>query len=380
MTLQVHLIHGTWANWKLKNFPKKPRWFESGHAFRDQLEAISKECHSVEVRQFTWGWGANLHRRRLRAARKLAAIVDQSPVESRHIFIGHSHGGNVAIMAARIAERPEKICNILTLSTPFIVFSRSDYIRRVGVFFGQFLAVVYGIVSAFIVMDGFLANIGFTIWTKIASAMLVFGLFYLAMLVDRGERDYEAKVEEAGLYGEIPNRIKVTAIRTIGDEASGILQFLAPVNFLVNRLFGWIIPSWKSIAKRLILISMAVAVPALFVIVFLKSPWVVRDIAFLAILILPLILIAEFILIFALSMILYILRLPFGWDFLFSAMRFSLTVESSLPGESLVFMPPADHQANTLSHSQVYENDLVKQEVRRIVIDVASSPDKSCKL
>lgn len=57
------------------------------------------------------------HPDRLEAARQLAALVDQqSPRFERVCLVGHSHGGNIALMAAGLCQSPIHI--VVCLSTP----------------------------------------------------------------------------------------------------------------------------------------------------------------------------------------------------------------------------------------------------------------------
>jgi hypothetical protein len=129
----IHLVHGTWARGFLRQFlpslvlpsPKEKFWFQPGSAFssslRDQLPG-----HDVQFRSFLWS-GRNSQLSREKAAlelqRYLRGALAESP-EAAHYVVGHSHGGNVALLAVsdRKAQFPSELRGVICLATPFLTF------------------------------------------------------------------------------------------------------------------------------------------------------------------------------------------------------------------------------------------------------------------
>jgi len=73
---------------------------------------------------FSWT-GANSHRAREIAANQLLKSIASLPTPSEenvNILIGHSHGGNIALMSLAISsESRKKVSAVVCLSTPFVV-------------------------------------------------------------------------------------------------------------------------------------------------------------------------------------------------------------------------------------------------------------------
>lgn len=121
----VYLVHGTWAygliRFRVPILRRSPRWFEAGSEFRTHLEQILGP--DVIFEPFLWS-GANTVRARHEAATRLAVLlreeIKRSPERAR-LVIAHSHGGNVALRAVAMLERPIPIA---TLATPFLSIRR----------------------------------------------------------------------------------------------------------------------------------------------------------------------------------------------------------------------------------------------------------------
>jgi hypothetical protein len=139
MYCKITLVHGTWGRgffpdtlgvWltKLRNIlrwrQRRPRWFEAGSQFHDQLTTTLNEL-SVQYTigpPFTWSGSNSVFERRSAAAKladRLKAELSLNP-NYRSIVIAHSHGGNVALRSLEyIAEYTSRI-DVITLATPFL--------------------------------------------------------------------------------------------------------------------------------------------------------------------------------------------------------------------------------------------------------------------
>ena len=104
--LEAFFIHGTWSN---SNF------MTSG-----QKERI-KNAYQNKQRFSTQWSGDNTSKARVAAANKIANFILNNQSESSVTIVGHSHGGNVGVLAANIVR--EKLgddveVNLLTINTP----------------------------------------------------------------------------------------------------------------------------------------------------------------------------------------------------------------------------------------------------------------------
>lgn len=105
-------------------FSSNSKW---GLKFDDQVNFLSElkrglgktcRCH-----YHLWS-GKNQHADRVLAARELAKKINAADPECQVILIGHSHGGNIAMLAAEQTTRD--IEAIICLSTPFIFYRATD--------------------------------------------------------------------------------------------------------------------------------------------------------------------------------------------------------------------------------------------------------------
>lgn len=122
----VTLVHGTWGRGIIpRRFsPRRPRWFEPGSVFVTSLDTALRQRDAAVVSIDCVNWsGANSIRSRERAARKLAAQLDQlaeaSPGVAR-LIVGHSHGGNICLRAFAHLRHPAGDIQVVTMATPFL--------------------------------------------------------------------------------------------------------------------------------------------------------------------------------------------------------------------------------------------------------------------
>lgn len=104
------LIHGTWG--------RRSRWTER----RSSIYAGLQREFKVPVERFEWS-GHNSHRGRIKAATRLAQRLKDYD-RQRVVLVAHSHGGNVAIAAARLVAESAVDVKVITLGTPFLVHGR----------------------------------------------------------------------------------------------------------------------------------------------------------------------------------------------------------------------------------------------------------------
>lgn len=98
------LVHGTWA--------KKQPWWQPGGDFYDYLNGIRRDVYGAEDR-FLWT-GAYSDAARALAGRELAAWIAAGAHDGLDLM-GHSHGGNVSMLAT---QRGAKLGQLVLLSTP----------------------------------------------------------------------------------------------------------------------------------------------------------------------------------------------------------------------------------------------------------------------
>lgn len=103
--LEAFYVHGTWS---------EPKTFS--HLSITTIDHITGNTQGAE---FKWS-GYNTDRARKKAARDLANHIMKNRDPNQPLtLVGHSHGGNVAIMAANILKkRGVKVDNIITINTP----------------------------------------------------------------------------------------------------------------------------------------------------------------------------------------------------------------------------------------------------------------------
>ena len=113
------LVHGTFA--------RGAAWTGSDSTLRQHL--VKQLGPSAIFKRFLWS-GTNSHGARIEAATQLARFVRCSTEEfpdSPHVFIAHSHGGNVALYALRDQSTSNAIAAIVCMGTPFICCERRNW-------------------------------------------------------------------------------------------------------------------------------------------------------------------------------------------------------------------------------------------------------------
>lgn len=108
---RVILVHGTWG--------RRSSWTDP-----DELmsRTIKSNIKNVEIEKFTWS-GHNTHRARTEAALALADRIN-SMGDANVVIVAHSHGGNVALAAIRLARPSPHSRSLVALGTPFLTAGR----------------------------------------------------------------------------------------------------------------------------------------------------------------------------------------------------------------------------------------------------------------
>ena len=136
----VTLVHGTFA-------PNAP-WTQDGSILRQTLQ--NHLDGPILFSSLAWS-GANSPWVRHEAAQQLAGHlknqIEAYPTAS-HFVVGHSHGGNIALMSCCDADVFSRLSGVICLATPFLSYKR----RRVGPYlallaFSLFAFIVFGAMS-----------------------------------------------------------------------------------------------------------------------------------------------------------------------------------------------------------------------------------------
>ncbi len=170
-TLVIHannpiyiLIHGSWS--------AEATWSMPEGDFFDELVKSTAQSNAIVV---PYNWSGKLsHASRLQAAKGLAQVIQSYPVDTHIYLIGHSHGGNVALIASQILGKDRynkhSIHALYTLGTPidmeesfpdmdvianvYNLFSRSDMVQSVFGTFGREFTEHRRIANLRITIDG----------------------------------------------------------------------------------------------------------------------------------------------------------------------------------------------------------------------------------
>jgi hypothetical protein len=341
----VHLVHGTWGNFRILGRPKAARWHEPGHPFFDKLQAALKGRATVEG--FGWGWGANLQASRIRAARRLGQVIRASDPETRHVLIGHSHGGNICLQACADPKVAERVTAIVTMATPFLVFRRAKYLY--GVALAWLVVLTLGLMEA----GGRLGIGNAHPLVQNGAVVLVTATITIGLLLLRAG---EFPAKDLILPKALPCEILV--LRSAADEASGMLDVAAPLSWAVL----------KAHRAASVLIGIIGALPVLLliggmiVLLLIYSSleqfhgWIDRGL-WVAGVALALAYGGAFLTICA-------LRLPFGWDLAFRGFRYSVSSEAAPPGSWQVelFESPRSNEP-AFAHSGIYNLPAVQAKV-----------------
>jgi hypothetical protein len=219
--VQITLVHGTFAS--------GGRWFRVGSLFG---ESLAKKCHApISFHSFVWH-GRNSHEARLRASEQLWGHIERIHWDfptAYHYLVCHSHGGNVAMYAAKKTRFSQLVAGIATFGTPFIRCAPNRVTEAILNKAGYLTTILFAVM-------GFVFLSGFILWAvamqhTIRNADWLFWIFSLAF--------WFLLLHFSRTAGKFNRRI-LEAIRQEQDYAlaklcigvlSGDKHFIAKVNF-----------------------------------------------------------------------------------------------------------------------------------------------------
>lgn len=215
----VTLVHGTWA--------PKASWTHSSSPLCQALTNATTK--TIRFERFTWT-GENSITARQRAADVLKlhlwACIKRWPNAS-HYVIGHSHGGNVALLAMGDYYLAKKINGIACFSTPFLCILR----RKLGPL------TEHGIAFAPVIISWGLSYLLVWLYSLPFVVLLIgFGVgIFLGYEAEKLIERLEPIILDASRYPEIDPR-RVLLIRTVADEASAGIS----VAYFISRVVGFL--------------------------------------------------------------------------------------------------------------------------------------------
>lgn len=159
------LIHGTWSH--------DASWPMPDGAFFNELVKSTAKSNAIIV---PYNWSGKLsHTSRVHAATGLAQVIQSYPIDADIYLVGHSHGGNVALLASQILGKDRHnrhtIRALYALGTPIDMeeyFPDMDIITNVYNFFsrGDMVQPVFGKFGREFTQHNRIANLRITIDSK----------------------------------------------------------------------------------------------------------------------------------------------------------------------------------------------------------------------
>jgi hypothetical protein len=247
------LIHGTFA----KNAP----WVKPCSEFCNKL----RECLDGEIVIESFYWeGNNSFKKRSHAAvqlREHLRSIDARHSGAQHFVIGHSHAGNVILQAISDPATFKLVTGIVCLSTPFIHVRP----RRWSAVASSFWKLVFiPLIFTLLILPAYATDEGLKLLQRSmlaplpAAFRLLFGisafiglLQAVIALPDRLSR-LQKEFRDAVDCPCYLTHDQLLIVRTAADEASGFLEGLYVVTWLIGR-------SWR-ILERLLAVSSALSV------------------------------------------------------------------------------------------------------------------------
>jgi hypothetical protein len=239
------LVHGTWARgynpvWEFAS------WTHPAGKFVESLRAeleLKRPDIDFTINAFAWTGGNSIFDRS-DAADDLVKIVD-APNADFDFIIGHSHGGNVGLLAVTRSAAPRRLY-LISIATPFLKVSLSARSQIDKKNLQNVLAILFLIGGAII---GWRLDPAITEFHFLGIAFGgAFGLFVshilIKMLVNpeittRDPTKFERRPETlaaAAYYDASALRNRLLVVRGVDDEASLMLAAAA----IANRL-AWIL-------------------------------------------------------------------------------------------------------------------------------------------
>ncbi len=219
MATVITTVHGTFA--------RQAPWARPDSPLSQYLTAHLGGA--VRIAPFEWS-GRNSFKARDDAAKRLRdhleAICSSEP-DSRQFVVAHSHGGNVALLAAATGRLPKPLEGIVCLSTPFL----QSWPRHLGT--ARIVSAAAGIVLLFAnLLTLMLRHRVKLLWVYILVAAIPTLVFVMRAAARWAKNDKPPWV----LPEMDPHRMLI--LRAAGDEASAALGAASLVSSLVARFWA----------------------------------------------------------------------------------------------------------------------------------------------
>jgi hypothetical protein len=372
MSVVITFVHGTRVFLEEKKYRL---WEKRGNydygKWLDLETALSGS--DVKIVHFPWS-GRNSRWERSRVTERLTnylrAALQEGASDDLHYVIAHSHGGNIATMAAsdNQCKNNERLRGILCLATPFVFVSRNTPIvfpnAAISGWYWAMPFLIYALSRrldirlSFIIAVVVLASVarGFRTAAKVAK-----------------------KVKDELPPPTLPSE-KLWIIRHPVDEAVLLLSlgrgsawlYYHMVAFMqkVNRFFGSLV-GWSVIAISITIVAFHLAWPSHFGVLS-------QDIAryfFLVVLSIPVM--SGVALSLAMVVVWLVCVWPLGIELGLAAPLVEIAIESSPEGSYNVTLLPLT-EAMKVQHSESYNDKSAIAEIRRLIMaDVTAA--RSCK-
>lgn len=279
----VTLVHGTWGRGifpdkRLKFWvQRQPIWTEPYSPFYSELEHSLKEAgYDPHIVTYLWS-GANSVIERDAVAQKLATELDrQSEQEPQtdQIVIGHSHGGNIILSAARYYRHATTPIHLITIATPFLDVMRvvdkgegkyvadlkSEWLRSFDIAQSMknlkvhiFSALITYLVSEALTWIGLSAFEIRSGMTDIQFIPILILMLIIEIISTKLAWKYEDALERVAMFNTSPGHgasaIRLLVLRGTDDEAALALAAGSLHTLLISHLVSFLgyLSAWTSI-------------------------------------------------------------------------------------------------------------------------------------
>jgi hypothetical protein len=232
-------VHGT--NDGVRGSPDDTKWWEKSSTFAQQLtEMLGQKGVSTEIDEHVWGGANSAYARQKGAISLVRKLRHHSKMYDEVHLIGHSHGGNVAVDAARLiawgkegggklfGQRRVEITSLTTVGTPFLRAQArgSDYFSALAFVILVLVAVMIFAIGPAITLAnvaGLLFKEGFAPPTRQIILSMISTIFLvLAIILLRKRWGHFRWI--AGLMKRQAHRANLLSIWHMHDEAIGALK------------------------------------------------------------------------------------------------------------------------------------------------------------
>ena len=350
MMFTVIFVHGTWARGRVRKGPPRVERYRLPGPWPELAHAISAVPGCREIRFLRWS-GRNSHDARQEAAAILAAeLMAHGPgsPDERVVIVGHSHGGTVALYAARRVPVDSRLAAVICLSTPFIeTFKRdTDRLEAAATTGTSLAALVFGVAGLAAQIYGRGTSLLLGAWALAGAAAI------MRRVWTRAVAGCQRFIEESSIA--TPATVApIFIVRSTADEASFSLAAMQAASWLATRSYELVIrvsgAAYDWLAERW---NWLLAPFGSFGIMLLWSD----DRVSIWVLTIFMVLLSPLLIIIPWALFVALLAFPFGIEFVARAPFVAVSVEGTPPGLCSVFLLSASRTAQELMHSQTYQD------------------------